>query len=219
MNKKMNNFLRGTLIVFSLLQVIACGSGRQNVTGVSNPAGVAGAPGSLDQKVKAVLNTFRCQSGAAHVLTVLRFNSIYPGAVGTRINTIALNESGAKQVAVGISAERSLVVVKDYGHALDAYFYMCPANNYYGNNNGTIQNNNLFVQSGTIETEFQTTAMNPRCTFTQVAMFNVVLQVSGGVPLPYAFFPVDYMGSVPLVCEAGGTSNGYNYGPGYNYQY
>lgn len=213
----MNKWIKGSLFVIALLQVVACGSGRQNVTGVSS-SGVNGAPGSIDQKVNAVLNTFKCSNGAAHVLTVLRFNGVYPGAVGTRTSTIALNESGAKQVAVGISAERSLVVVKDYGHALDAYFYMCPTNGWYGNTNpNNVPNNNLFVQSGTIETEFQTTAMNPRCTFTQVAMFNVVLQVSGGVPMAFSFFPVDYMGTVPQVCEAGGTSNGYgnNYGPGY----
>ena len=216
MQKKFNKWIRGSLIVIFLFQLVACGSGRQNVTGVTNSSGVNGAPGSLDQKVNAVLNTFRCNNGAAHVLTVLRFNTVFPGAVGTRISTIALNESGAKQVAVGISAERSVVVVKDYGHALDAYFYMCPTNSWYGNTNPVnVPNNNLFVQSCTIETEFQTTAMNPRCTFTQVAMFNVLLQVSGGVPLAFAFFPIDYMGSVPLVCEAGGTSNRNNYGPGY----
>lgn len=216
MNLKLKIFLKGSVILISLLQMVACGSGRQNVTGIGNP-GVAGAPGTLDQKVRSVLNTFRCNSGSQHVLTVLRFNSVYPASVGTRINTVALNESGAKQVAVGITQERNVVVVKDYGHALDAYFYMCPTNNWTGVNNGTIPVNNLFVQSGTIETEFQTTAMNPRCTFTQIAMFNVTLHISGGVPIPFAFFPVDYLGSVPLVCEAGGTNN--SFGPGYNNPY
>jgi hypothetical protein len=225
MDSKFKKIIKGSVVLISLLQIVACGSGRQNVTGVSNPVGVAGAPGTLDQKVRAVLNTFRCANGAPHVLTVLRFNSIFPNSVGTRITSIALNEAGAKQVAVGIQQDRNVVVVKDYGHAMDAFFYMCNLTGWGAN----VPNNNLFLQSATLITELQTTSMNPRCNFTQIAMFNVLLHLPGGFPVEFAFFPVDALGTVPLVCEADpygsgvgggfGWGNGVDYGNGNNYGY
>lgn len=197
--------------------MVACGNGRQNVTGnTTNQLGV-GVPGTIDQKVRSVLNTFRCANGAAHVLTVLRFDSVLPGAQGQRSTTIALNESGAKQIAVGIQQDRNVVVVKDYGYAMDAYFYMCNISNINGAPNQP--NSILSIPSATIETEFQTTPMNPRCSFNQIAMFNVRLHIGSGYDgfgVPFAFFPVDMLGSVPQVCESNRNGNnvGSNFGTG-----
>jgi hypothetical protein len=206
-----------SVTAMSLLQMVSCGNGR-NITGSSSANGL-GIAGTLEQKVRAVQTTFPCANGGKHTLTVLRFSSIGPGAVATRIGASALNESNAVQVSIGINSERSVAVVKNYGHAMDVYFYLCPAT--YWNNTGSNSNNNMFVQSATLESPVETISVNQRCYFNQILVLRTTLFIAGGVPMPYAFFPVDQLGSVPGVCESG-YGNGYGNGgfnDGYNNGY
>lgn len=209
MKTKLNRILGAATVSLALIQMVSCGNSR-NVTGTSSANGI-GPAATLDQKVRAIQTTFPCANGAKHTLSVVRFSSVGPGAVGTRIGSSGLNETGAMQVAIGINSERSVAVVKDYGHALDVYFYLCPASNYY---NGNAQySGNIFVQSATLESPFETISLNRQCYFNQILLFRATLFIAGGVPQPYAFFPVDRLGSVPGICQSG---YGGDYYGGYN---
>lgn len=186
------------LVFYSILSLILVSCGN-NDNRVGDGQVIFGANGSLDgaslaQRYQAVLQgtANACVNGVARTQTGFRFREIngYPEFESAAVNFDITNLQGVTGVYIGSTAERDIVLVKDYGTLKEVIISSCNYSNF-----GSIPVSQVQFRS------FLNISSVTSCNIDQISGFEFDLYTQNGGFRNIYVAPVNTRGAIPGVCQ------------------